>query len=122
MDKTMTRFSRRTALVGTATALALVLGGCSGAAQDAGASSEPAGEPQRGGELRVSIGAEPIAPAFDMGTMAVTSVGHSIDRYPRVQRSGRLQGRSTGTRTRYVLEADLPHAVRLHPPRWCEVH
>ena len=33
-----------------------------------------------GGELRVSIGAEPIAPAFDMGTMAVTSVGHSIDR------------------------------------------
>ncbi|MCD2153810.1 MULTISPECIES: ABC transporter substrate-binding protein [Rhodococcus] len=75
MDKTMTRFSRRTALIGTATALALVLGGCSGAAKDAGASSEPAGEPQRGGELRVSIGAEPIAPAFDMGTMAVTSVG-----------------------------------------------
>lgn len=75
MDKTMTRFSRRTALVGTATALALILGGCSGAAKDAGASSEPTGEPQRGGELRVSIGAEPIAPAFDMGTMAVTSVG-----------------------------------------------
>ena len=103
MDKTMTRFSRRTALVGTATALALILGGCSGAAKDAGASSEPTGEPQRGGELRVSIGAEPIAPAFDMGTMAVTSVGtasiatlaynglvnsRTVSRYPNSLRRG----------------------------------
>ncbi|MGC0362318.1 peptide/nickel transport system substrate-binding protein [Rhodococcus sp. 27YEA15] len=75
MDKTKTRFSRRTALIGTATALALVVAGCSGSAQNSGSASEPTGGPQRGGELRVSIGAEPIAPAFDMGTMAVTSVG-----------------------------------------------
>ena len=37
--------------------------------------SAPEGEPQRGGELRIPVTQEPIAPAFDMGTAAASSVG-----------------------------------------------
>lgn len=71
--------TRRQVLVAGAAAGALALTGCGGR----GGGSRPAGAgaptdestPQRGGELRIPLTQEPIAPAFDMGTRAAGSVG-----------------------------------------------
>ncbi|HWM75834.1 MAG TPA: ABC transporter substrate-binding protein [Nocardioides sp.] len=64
---------RHTLLAG---AVALGLSACSSRRPDGSpGGSGPGGKPQRGGELRMPVTQEPIAPAFDMGTAAASSVG-----------------------------------------------
>jgi peptide/nickel transport system substrate-binding protein len=74
---TVTR--RRLLLAGAAglasTAAVGVLGACGRGAPTGGASQGPSGPPRRGGELRIPLTQEPIAPAFDMGSRAANSVG-----------------------------------------------
>lgn len=70
--------TRRQVLVAGAAAGALALTGCgSGGGTSSRGTSAPQdeGTPQRGGELRIPLTQEPIAPAFDMGTRAAGSVG-----------------------------------------------
>ncbi|TDE13992.1 ABC transporter substrate-binding protein [Jiangella asiatica] len=70
--------TRRQVLAAGAAAGALALTGCGrGAESGSPRSGVPAdeGPPQRGGELRIPLTQEPIAPAFDMGTQAAGSVG-----------------------------------------------
>ena len=67
------RLTRRHLLV--AGGLALGATACSRGESSDSTASGPSGPPQRGGELRFPVTQEPIAPAFDMGTAAASSVG-----------------------------------------------
>ncbi|NED96287.1 ABC transporter substrate-binding protein [Phytoactinopolyspora alkaliphila] len=69
--------SRRNVLIGGAAAVfgLTACGRQAGPTGSAGASPRAEADPQRGGELRIPLTQEPIAPAFDMGTQAAGSVG-----------------------------------------------